>query len=406
MADEPVSQQNGARNGEGSPCGCPPASKPMIIPLISDMHVHLRQDEMAKLVTPTIKPGGCRRVLVMPNTVPPVTTCEQAAAYREQLISLDSSVEYLMTLFLSPELSIDDLRQNAKACRVVGVKSYPKGVTTNSDKGVESYEQYYPLFEAMEELGLTLHLHGEVPGVAALDAEEAFLPFFEQLHARFPSLKIVLEHVSTAAAIQTIKRMPSNVGATITPHHLLITVDDVMKAETVKMATESGGNRALCCAGAVANPHNFCKPLAKMNEDRAALQQVVREGDSHFFLGSDSAPHPRTSKEGSPPAAGVFTQPLLLAYLTDIFAKLGCLSKLRKFADVNAATFFGFDAATLEEDAECAVIYPAPQTVPAIFNIAGQPGEGVVPFIAGKELSYTVTVQRLTSTMLKEFEEL
>ncbi|CBZ49557.1 putative dihydroorotase protein [Neospora caninum Liverpool] len=303
---ETATNGGGTENGPSDSCCDQAKAKALVMPLISDMHAHLRQGEMAEFVTPMIKPGGCRRVLVMPNTVPPITTCAQAAAYREKLVKLDPGVDYLMTLFLSPEVSVDDLRRNAKACRVVGVKSYPKGVTTNSDQGVESYEQYYALFEAIEELGLTLHLHGEVPGVAPLDAEEAFLPFFQQVHSKFPSLKIVLEHVSTAAAIQAVKRMPPNVGATITPHHLMLTVDDVMKEETIRMATEAGAHRGLCCAETVEKPHNFCKPLAKMKEDREALRQ----------------------------------------YLASIFAELGCISNLRKFADGNAAAFFGFEAAS------------------------------------------------------------
>ncbi|KFG59460.1 dihydroorotase [Toxoplasma gondii RUB] len=393
-------------NGASNSCCGQARAKPLVMPLISDMHTHLRQDEMAEFVTPMIKKGGCRCVLVMPNTIPPVTTCAQAAAYRERLVRIDPNVDYMMTLFLSPEVSADDLRQNAKMCHVTGIKSYPKGVTTNSDQGVESYEQYYGIFEAMQELGLTLHLHGEVPGVAPLDAEEAFIPFFEQIHSRFPSLKIVLEHVSTAAAIQAVKRMPANVAATITPHHLMLTVDDVVKPDAIKRAMETAAHRGLCCAEAVEKPHNFCKPLAKTKRDRDALRQVIQDGDTHFFLGSDSAPHPRLAKESSPPAAGVFTQPLLLAYLVSIFAELGCISKLQEFADGHAAAFFGFEAATLEENLECAVIQPTPQRVPSIFKFPGQENEGVVPFMASLELPYTVEVRRFSPSLLKECDEI
>ncbi|PHJ15373.1 dihydroorotase [Cystoisospora suis] len=364
-----------------------------VMPLASDMHTHLRQGKMTEFVTPMVRLGGCRRVLVMPNTEPPITTCAQAAAYREKLQQIDNSVEYLMTLYLSRDVSAEDLKTNAKACHVVGVKSYPRGVTTNSENGVESYEDYYSLFEVMSEQALTLHLHGEVPGAGPLEAEELFLPTFEQLHSRFPSLRIVLEHVSTASAIRAVRSKPPNVAATITPHHLMLTIDDVLKPDAITSASSPRDAPTCCSADAVAQPHNFCKPLAKTKEDREALRQVVRDGDSHFFLGSDSAPHPRSRKEASRPAAGVFTQPLLLSYLADFFTRLGCIRNLRKFTGVNAAKFFGFSDAGLAEGRDCAVIEPSPQMVPDVYLLPSDKTEGVVPFMAGQQLQFTVTIQ-------------
>ncbi|KAF8819629.1 dihydroorotase [Cardiosporidium cionae] len=174
-------------------------------------------------------------------------------------------VEYMMTLYLSPEISIEDLRKNAASCHVTGIKSYPRGVTTNSECGVESYERYYELFGVMEELGLVLHLHGEVPSVSPLQAEQLFVPQVVQLCKAFPRLKIVLEHVSSKAAVETVKSH-QRMAATITAHHLELTSEDVLNDPSTCETDVTDS---------IKNPHNFCKPLAKLPADREAIQQVV-----------------------------------------------------------------------------------------------------------------------------------
>lgn len=164
-----------------------------------------------------------------------------------------------MTLYLSPELTVEEIRKASKA-GIAGVKSYPRGVTTNSDGGIENYEVYYPIFKAMEEEGMVLNLHGEIPSdaesdICVMNAEERFLPQLEKLHNAFPTLKIVLEHATSAAAVQLVKRLGDTVGCTITVHHLQLIVDD--------------------WAG---QAHHFCKPVAKFPHDRAALREVVCSG--------------------------------------------------------------------------------------------------------------------------------
>ncbi|KAJ8523015.1 hypothetical protein ONZ45_g530 [Pleurotus djamor] len=224
------------------------------IPSPADFHVHLRQGTMSSLVTPHVRKGGFRLAYVMPNLKPPITSTEQALVYKSELEKIDPSVTYLMTLYLSPELTPNEIRK-AKSAGV----SYPRGITTNSDGGIESYEMYYPVFEAMQEVDMVLNLHGEVPSDAAanvhiLNAEPTFLPHLRSLHSAFPRLRIVLEHATTRAAVEAVKACGDTVACTITPHHLALTVDD-------------WAGQAL----------NYCKPVAKYPDDRQALRDVIRE---------------------------------------------------------------------------------------------------------------------------------
>ena len=270
-----------------------------------------------------------------PNLQPPIITVRQALDYQSKLEALAPNVTFLMTLFLHPSLTPATIRE-AKEAGIVGVKSYPQGVTTNSSGGVVDYASYHPVFAEMEKLDIVLNLHGERPStllgpaesnclsgdtaaseeqpITILTAEEAFIPTLFDLHHRFPRLRIVLEHCTTAAAVDAVRRCGPTVAATVTAHHLFLTVED--------------------WAG---NPFFYCKPVAKTPSDRRALLEAVVSGDPKFFFGSDSAPHPVTSKQalvwrdnasdktaghktdqgvGTPfsapkrskPAAGIFTQ--------------------------------------------------------------------------------------------------
>ncbi|MBT3194302.1 MAG: dihydroorotase [Verrucomicrobia bacterium] len=327
----------------------------LTIPIADDFHLHLRQDAMMHVVAPLVRAGGVGRCVVMPNTTPPIATAEDAIRYRGALEALAPDVEFLMTLYLLPELTPQAV-STAAAQGVFGVKCYPKGVTTNSESGTEDFGAYDAVFSAMEAEGLALLIHGEVPSnaekdVCVLNAEARFLPELEKLHGRFPKLRIVLEHVTTAKAVDCVKALGSTVAATVTAHHLDLTVDDW-----------AGRN------------HNFCKPVAKYPHDRDALRQVVCEGHPRFFLGSDSAPHPRSAKESACGCAGVFTSPLLLPYLADTFDRLGCLDRLADFTSTFGCAFHGLppsaDTITLERRA---------QPVPAAYG-------DIVPYRAGQTL--------------------
>ncbi|KAH6985957.1 hypothetical protein BKA56DRAFT_579474 [Ilyonectria sp. MPI-CAGE-AT-0026] len=263
---------------------------PFELPAAADFHVHLRDGKMAETVTKTIRQGGVSLAYVMPNLTPPVTTVEQALSYKTRLQAIDSSINYQMTLYLHPTITPEVIRE-AKRAGIAGVKSYPAGVTTNSDAGVISYEEYYDVFAAMESEGLVLNLHGEVPsdpkmGITILNAESKFLPTLKGLHERFPRLKIVLEHCSTKDAVEAVNSCGDNVVGTITSHHLFLLVDD-----------------------AASDVFCYCKPVAKTPEDRTALLQAVVSSKGKFFLGTDSAPHDISAKKKGKTAAGVFTQP-------------------------------------------------------------------------------------------------
>jgi dihydroorotase len=331
----------------------------LTIPLADDFHLHLRQDAMMRAVTPQVRAGGVGRCVVMPNTTPPIANAVDALRYRSALAALAPSVEFLMTLYLLPELTPEAIVA-AAAEGVFGVKCYPKGVTTNSESGTEDFGAYNAVFSAMEEEGVALLIHGEVPSneakdICILNAEERFLPELETLHARFPKLRIVLEHVTTAAAVDCVRRLGDTVAATVTAHHLDLTVDDW-----------AGQN------------HNFCKPVAKYPHDRDALRQVVCDGHPRFFMGSDSAPHPRSAKESACGCAGVFTSPLLLPYLADTFDRLGCLERLADFTSTSGRHFHGLPATegvvTLER---------RDSVVPVAYG-------DVVPYRAGQTLSWAL----------------
>ena len=249
--------------------------KTLTLPLPDDFHVHLRQGELLKNYAKTVaKEFG--RILVMPNTVPPIASAENVRDYYAQIKSAAPQLDLLMTFKLNAKISADELVKMKEAGVVAG-KYYPAGVTTNSEDGVSEFESIFPVVAEMEKLGLVLCIHGEEPSAFCLDREKEFIRRVEILAERFPKLRIVFEHLSTAAAVEAVKRLPANVAATITAHHLIHTLDDVI--------------------GGSLQPHHFCKPLPKRPEDRKALREAAFSGNPKFFFGSDSAPHAQSKKE-------------------------------------------------------------------------------------------------------------
>ena len=237
-----------------------------------------------------------------------------------------------MSLYLHPHIQPETVKE-AKKAGITGIKSYPHGVTTHSEQGVMSYEDFYPVFEEMERQGMVLNLHGEIPSSASrditvLNAEEQFLPTLLDLHRRFPKLRIILEHCTTEAAIKAIKSCGDTVAGTITAHHLFLTVND--------------------WAG---DPHSFCKPVAKTPADRRALLETVMSGNPKFFLGTDSAPHPTEHKHAEKVAPGVFTQPHAVGLVVSALeesTELGILKveditpeKLENFLSTFGRAFYG-----------------------------------------------------------------
>ncbi|KAJ3242167.1 hypothetical protein HDU78_001485 [Chytriomyces hyalinus] len=340
--------------------------------LIHDLHIHLRQGALMRAVTPALNKAGIGAAFVMPNLKPPVTTTEMAIDYRSQLQKLAPNVTFLMSLYLSPSLTPDEIRK-AKKAGVVGVKSYPRGVTTNSEGGIESYTVYYDVFRAMEEEDMVLNLHGEVPSdhdndICVLNAEERFLTHLKQLHKDFPKLRIVLEHATTKAAVEVVKSLGPSVACSITIHHLELVVDD--------------------WAGKV---HNYCKPVAKYPHDRKALQDIVKEGHPRFFLGTDSAPHPRHSKETSCCAAGVYTGPYILAYLANALASFGAIDRLDQFGREFGAKFYKLSDSDLK-GAESVQLVEEGFKVPEVLKFTDDEGieREIVPYRAGETLKFSV----------------
>jgi len=330
----------------------------LTIPLADDLHVHLRQGELMNMVVPLLRAGGVGRCLVMPNTRPPVVTPDDALHYKARLQQLAPDVEFLMTLYLTPNLTPANVKRAADA-GIAAVKCYPRGVTTNAGDGVEDFCLYDKTFAAMAKTGLVLSLHGEMPvspgrGIDVFNAEQHFLPELERLHNRFPKLKIVFEHVSTSEGVACVEGLGAGVAATITPHHLDLISDDWKH-----------------------NIHNYCKPVPKLSCDRAALWGVIKAGHPRFFLGSDSAPHTREAKESGAGCAGIFTTPLLLPYLADSFDRMDCLDRLSSFV-----SGFGRDFYELPGMDDTVTLQRHPQTVPSTYG-------AVVPYRAGEQCNWS-----------------
>jgi dihydroorotase len=307
----------------------------------------------------------------MPNTEPPVLTGADAERYRKEIVSalpLDAAgasgasgagFEPLMTIKLVPSTTPAVVR-DAAAAGVVAGKLYPEGVTTNSSDGVRDVMALRDVFAAMSDAGMVLCLHGESPDAFCLDREAQFLAeVLPSLARSFPDLRIVLEHVSTAAAVDWVRGWDGgNVAATVTVHHLLLTLDDVV--------------------GGMLAPHHFCKPVAKRPADRAAIVAAAVSGDPRFFLGTDSAPHARAAKESAHGCAGVFTAPVALPVLATVFEEQGALDALDAFCSAHGAAFYGLPPAT-----GTVRLVRSPWTVPSEVD-------GIVPFRAGTTLPWRV----------------
>lgn len=348
------------------------------IGLAADMHVHLRDGDMMELITPTIKQGGVSVVYVMPNLSPPVTSIDRVVAYKKDLEALSPNTTFLMSFYLCKELSPELVQEAAKLGVIQGIKCYPAGVTTNSSHGVDpnDFTPFYPIFSVMEENNLILNLHGEKPHDKAeeihiLNAEPKFLPALRKLVTDFPKLKIILEHCTTADAVNTIRDINSNkkdvfVAGTITAHHLSLTIDS--------------------WAG---NPINFCKPVAKLPKDKFALIDAATSGEPWFFFGSDSAPHPIEKKcVHINVCAGVYTQSHALPYVAQVFEKSGKLNNLKKFVKDNGNKFYGIDLNQVAvKEPQSAWLVKRENVVPQ----AIAKGElTVVPFKAGDKLDWAV----------------
>ena len=291
-----------------------------------DWHLHLRDGEFMRAVLPDTA-RRFARAIVMPNLKPPVTTTAMALDYRGRILSaLPGGLKFepLMTLYLTDGTTADEIRQAKKSGVVHAVKYYPAGATTNSDAGLAGLSLCDDALGAMQECGLPLLVHGEVTArdVDIFDRERLFIDReLVPALARFPGLRVVFEHITTREAVNFVLAAPPRVAATITAHHLLLN----------RNALFDGGIR----------PHHFCMPVLKREEDRQALLRAALSGNPKFFLGTDSAPHARNTKEAACGCAGVYTAHAGIELYAEIFDSCDALDKLEDFAGKFGPAFYG-----------------------------------------------------------------
>ncbi|WP_018866369.1 MULTISPECIES: dihydroorotase [unclassified Thioalkalivibrio] len=330
-----------------------------------DWHLHLRDGDVLASVLPDTA-RRFRRAIIMPNLKPPVTTLEAAAEYRDRILAAlpeEADFEPLMTLYLT-EGTTPGMIDAAKASGFVhGVKLYPAGATTNAASGVTDIRRCYPVFEAMQRVDLPLLIHGEVtdPDVDIFDREAVFIErHLEPLIRDFPELRVVLEHITTESAVQFIQDGPANVASTITPQHLLYN----------RNALFAGGMR----------PHHFCLPILKRERHRKALVEAATSGHPRFFLGTDSAPHPRHAKESACGCAGIYSAHAAIELYAEAFAAADALDRLEGFA-----SHFGPDFYKLPRNTDTLTLERSPWTVPEAVLFGHDPG---VPLRAGETIAW------------------
>ncbi|HET8898220.1 MAG TPA: dihydroorotase, partial [Rhodanobacteraceae bacterium] len=308
------------------------------------------------------------RAIVMPNLKPPVVTVADAAAYRQRILDClppGSPFQPLMTLYLTETTAPEEIRHAKASGFVHAVKYYPAGATTNSQAGVRDLCHVHAVLEAMQETGLPLLIHGEVtdPAVDIFDRETVFIERqLIPLRARFPALRIVLEHITTHAAADYIRAAPAHVGATITAHHLLLNRNAIFQ----------GGIR----------PHHYCLPVLKREQHRLALLDAATSGDPHFFLGTDSAPHARAAKEAACGCAGIYTAHTAIELYAEAFSSIDRLDRLEAFASFHGADFYGLPRNTARIRLQ-RLDRRVPDSLP-------YGDDTLVPFRAGETLAWSV----------------
>ena len=320
-----------------------------------DMHLHLREGAMMERVTP-LTAEHFAAAIIMPNLVPPVDNLSRLLEYRQGIEAACGGHVFdpLMMLFFR---NYSEAELVAAREHIFGIKLYPAGATTNSEAGVKALDQVEDTFALMEEMGIPLMVHGETHGFV-MDREKEFLPSYVYLAEKYPKLKITMEHITTRDAVELLDRY-ENLYATVTLHHLIITLNDV--------------------AGGLLNPHLFCKPIAKRPGDREALLAAALKAHPKLMFGSDSAPHPVSKKECCGCAAGLFTAPVCLPTLVELFEKHDALGNLQAFVSGNAQRIHGFSPST-----KSVTLQKTGMLVPERYD-------DVVPYRAGETLPWAVT---------------
>ncbi len=330
-----------------------------------DWHLHLRDGEALHAVVAHTAAQFARAV-IMPNLRPPITNTALALAYRERIraaLPADSLFEPLMTLYLTDKTPADEIRRARESGAVFAVKYYPAGATTNSDSGVTDIAKSSAALEAMQRFGMPLLVHGEVTDttVDVFDREAVFIErILAPLACDFPELKIVMEHITTQHAVEFVEAASASVAATITAHHLLL-------------------NRNAIFQGGI-QPHHYCLPVLKRETHRMALVAAATSSNAKFFLGTDSAPHARHTKENACGCAGVYTAHAAIELYAEAFDAAGALAALERFASFNGADFYG-----LPRNKQRITLAKREWTVPAELPYAGGT---LVPLRAGQSVAW------------------
>ena len=331
-----------------------------------DWHLHLRSGQAMKSVV-KMSAAQMGRAIIMPNLSPPVKSVSQARAYRKEIMKAlptNSGFNPLMVLYLTDDTSPKEIAVAGAAPEIYAAKLYPAGATTNSDSGVTSIINIYPVLEAMQREEIPLLVHGEVtdPGVDVFDRESVFIEkVLDRVVKDFPGLKVVLEHITTKDAVDYVLGCKNNVSATITPHHLL-------------------ANRNHMLVGGI-KPHYYCLPVLKrQNPDQKALLKAAISGNPKFFLGTDSAPHGQEKKESACGCAGIFSAHAAIELYAEAFDGEGAIERLEGFASIFGPDFYG-----LPHNQEKITLEKSPWRVPNHYEFAGSK---LIPFFAGAELSW------------------
>jgi len=344
-----------------------PASQTLTLRRPDDWHLHVRDGAQLAAVVPfTARQFG--RALVMPNLQPPMTTTDALAAYRARILAAvpaGLAFEPQMTLYLTDSTAPDEIRKAKASGFVVGAKLYPAGATTHSDAGVTSIDKVWPALEAMAEHGLVLQVHGEVTAsdVDVFDREHVFIDrVLSRVVERVPRLRVVFEHITTRVAAEFVQSARTGVAATITPQHLLLN----------RNALFEGGIR----------PHHYCLPVLKRERDREALVAAATSDDPRFFLGTDSAPHARHTKETACGCAGIFSAHAAIELYAEAFEGAGRLDRLEAFASERGADFYG-----VSRNTGTLTLRKESWNVPDSYSF-GPANERLVPFRAGATLAW------------------
>lgn len=346
-----------------------------------DFHCHFRQDDLLRYL---VWQSGeyFSKALAMPNTLPAILSSEDVIRYGKELQNAATvsrpkdiygpEIEFLLTFKIVDSTSPDSILLLKQAGAIAG-KLYPGGVTTNSEDGVKDFKRLYPVFAEMERHDLVLCVHAELPGSPIETAEVDFLPILQDIIDNFPELRVVFEHISTAVGVEFVKTntlADKRLGATVTPHHLLLSVRDVFNSKGIE------------------NPHHYCKPVCKTETDLKAIRKVVLF-DHHpaFFLGTDSAPHSQKAKQENPPSAGIYNVSTAIPLLIQQFERAEALQRFEYFTSINGEKFYG-----LEHDDSVIEFRRKKWTVPEFYDVYPSIGlrMKIKPLAAGQELEWDI----------------